>query len=91
MLAFALGYVLVINLVAVAVFAADKQSARAKRRRFRERHLLLLAAIGGSPGAIAAQRLLRHKTRKEPFRTWLGVIVLVQLVAFGGYLAWRLM
>jgi uncharacterized membrane protein YsdA (DUF1294 family) len=81
MWALALAYVAAINLVALAVFALDKQSARRRRRRFRERHLLILAALGGSPGAVAAQRLLRHKTRKEPFRTWLGAILAVHLIA----------
>lgn len=91
MLAFVLAYVAGINAAALAVFAADKRNARARKRRFRERHLLALAALGGSPGAIAAQRLLRHKTKKEPFRTWLGLIVFVQLVAVCGWLAYRLM
>ena len=37
-----------------------------------------MAAVGGSLGAIAAQQILRHKTRKEPFRTQLYVIAGIQ-------------
>ncbi|RAK58704.1 DUF1294 domain-containing protein [Phenylobacterium hankyongense] len=67
-------YLLAINLVAFAAFAADKARARRGDRRIRERTLIVLAALGGSPGAIAGQQLLRHKTRKEPFRTVLWLI-----------------
>ncbi|MBU2135961.1 MAG: DUF1294 domain-containing protein, partial [Alphaproteobacteria bacterium] len=45
-----------------------------------ERTLLTMAAIGGSPGALAAQQILRHKTRKQPFGARLASIVGVQAV-----------
>jgi uncharacterized membrane protein YsdA (DUF1294 family) len=40
-----------------------------------------LAAIGGTIGAFVAAQRLRHKTYKEPFRTNLRVIALVQVLA----------
>lgn len=73
-------YLLAASTAAFAVFAWDKRCAAAGRRRIPERTLLTLAAIGGTPGAIAGQRLLRHKTRKEPFRTRLLWIAGTQLV-----------
>jgi uncharacterized membrane protein YsdA (DUF1294 family) len=85
-----IAYILAVNAVAFAAFAIDKR--RAERRGFRipERTLLWLAAAGGTSGAIAAQQLLRHKTRKEPFRTILWLIAVIQAVALVGlYLAWR--
>jgi uncharacterized membrane protein YsdA (DUF1294 family) len=47
-----------------------------------EKVLLLMAAIGGSPAALAGQLLFRHKisTRKREFRLKLTIVVLVQLV-----------
>ena len=45
----------------------------------RERTLLLAALFGGV-GAWMGQHLLRHKTRKEPFRTQLGVVIVVHLM-----------
>jgi uncharacterized membrane protein YsdA (DUF1294 family) len=49
----------------------------------REGTLLILAFFGGSLGAASAQRMLRHKTQKEPFRSLLkGIVVFhVLLVA----------
>jgi uncharacterized membrane protein YsdA (DUF1294 family) len=62
-------------------FWQDKQKARAGMRRIRESELLGLALVGGSPGALLARHLFRHKTRKEPFSTSLLVIVALQLGA----------
>lgn len=72
--------VLLINLFAFAAFAWDKSAARRGAWRIRESTLLWLAMIGGFPGAIAAQRMLRHKTRKEPFRTQLYAIAGMETV-----------
>ncbi|MFZ2101261.1 MAG: DUF1294 domain-containing protein [Oricola sp.] len=71
---------LVVNLLAFAAFAIDKAAARRDSRRVRESTLLGLALIGGIFGAIAGQRLLRHKTRKEPFRTQLYAIAGMQAI-----------
>ena len=60
------------------LFWFDKTQARDHGWRVRESTLLLAALIGGI-GAWFAQHLLRHKTRKEPFRTRLGLIVGVHL------------
>lgn len=56
------------------LFAWDKAMARAGRRRVPEARLLVFVLIGGL-GACAGQRLLRHKTRKEPFRTRMGLVL----------------
>lgn len=74
-------YGAVINIATFAAFALDKRAAERRAWRIPERRLLLLAAFGGSPAALAAQQMLRHKTRKEPFRTWLWVIVAAQACA----------
>jgi len=77
-------YVLAINAASFAAFALDKRAAERRAWRVPERRLLMLAAFGGSPGALFAQQALRHKTRKEPFRTSLWAIVVTQLAV----LAW---
>jgi uncharacterized membrane protein YsdA (DUF1294 family) len=74
----AVAFVLV-NLWTVVRFWQDKCRATAGERRIPEGDLLRLALIGGSPGALLARRLFRHKTRKEPFSTYLFVIVALQV------------
>ncbi|MBL8553853.1 MAG: DUF1294 domain-containing protein [Phenylobacterium sp.] len=80
-------YLTAINAGTFAAFALDKRAAGRRERRTPERTLLLLAALGGSPAAVAAQQMLRHKTRKEPFRTLLWTIVAAQaaVLAFAAY------
>lgn len=80
-----LAIILMINIVTFCAFWWDKRAARAGHRRVPESRLLGLALIGGSPGAIAAQKWLRHKTRKEPFRSQLLLIVALQAI---GIFAW---
>jgi len=45
-----------------------------------ESELLSIAFIGGIVGSIAAQHLLRHKTRKQPFKFYLYGIAGLQIV-----------
>lgn len=75
---------LVVNCWTMLRFWQDKQRARAGERRISEADLLILALIGGSPAALLARHLFRHKTRKEPFTTQLFVIVALQLGALIG-------
>jgi uncharacterized membrane protein YsdA (DUF1294 family) len=75
-----------INLWTVAAFGRDKARARAGQRRISEAELLALAAIGGSPGALLARRLFRHKTWKQPFSSYLIVIAAIQ----AGALIWAI-
>lgn len=67
----------ILNITTFCVFWWDKAAARGGKRRVPENDLLSLALFGGSLGAWAAQRLLRHKTRKEPFRTRLTAILVL--------------
>jgi uncharacterized membrane protein YsdA (DUF1294 family) len=66
-------------------FWQDKQRAIAGQRRFSEADLLGLALIGGSPGALLARHLFRHKTRKQPFSTQLFVIIALQIGLMLGF------
>lgn len=49
-------------------YAWDKRAAINARRRVRERTLHALELAGGWPGALAAQRMLRHKSSDRWFR-----------------------
>ena len=64
-----LGLYLVTSAVAFVTYSVDKSAARNGRWRTQESTLHLFALIGGWPGALAAQRLLRHKCKKQSFQT----------------------
>ena len=68
-----------VNVATYAAFAADKRAAIRGEWRIREDTLLGLALVGGSFGAVLGQTILRHKTRKEPFRTQLYFIIGLEL------------
>jgi len=63
--------------LAFVVYAADKAAARAGRQRVSEGSLIMLGFVGGWPGALLAQQLLRHKTIKQSFqrRFWQSVLL----------------
>ena len=82
-----LGWLALVNLLAFLALAKDKHAAKKRRRRVPERRLLWLAALGGTPGGFAAIHLFSHKTRKQPFRRWLFLILGVQIVGLGLLLA----
>lgn len=70
----------VFNFITFGIFAFDKFLARTHRNRISEKTLITLAMIGGSVGAIFAQKFFRHKTRK--FRYILWIIFIIQFIAF---------
>jgi uncharacterized membrane protein YsdA (DUF1294 family) len=76
---------LLINVWTAFRFWQDKQKAINGGRRIPEADLLGLALIGGTPGAFLARHLFRHKTRKEPFSTYLQVILVLQIGVIIGW------
>lgn len=82
------GALLALNLLTLWVYAADKNAARNGTWRVRERHLHLLALLGGWPAAWLAQQRLRHKTSKLSFRVVYGLSVALHCAALIGWL-WR--
>lgn len=76
-----IGYAVGVNLLAYLAMAFDKARAENGLPRIPEATLLKLAMFGGSIGTVIAQQTIRHKTRKEPFRSRLAGIVLLQAVA----------
>lgn len=74
-------YLAAANAVAFAVYGADKRRARRGLWRVPEATLLLLAALGGSVGALAGMYLFRHKTRKPKFFLGVPAILAAQLAA----------
>jgi len=78
----AVGIVYVVaSIAAFVAYARDKSAARAGARRTPEASLHLLAIVGGWPGALVAQRVLHHKSRKVSFQLVFWATVLANCAA----------
>jgi uncharacterized membrane protein YsdA (DUF1294 family)/cold shock CspA family protein len=77
-----LGVYLFISTVTFLAYAIDKSAAQAGHWRIGENTLQLLALAGGWPGALLAQQILRHKSRKGSFRVVLWIAVLLNCAGF---------
>ena len=88
-------WLIVINLVTFFVFGFDKLKAKYKEkhetaRRVPEKTLFLLAALGGSVGALIGMRVWRHKTLHKTFRIDIPLILAAQiLIPAGLWLCWN--
>lgn len=75
-----LTYFAAINIITFIVYARDKRLAKKTNvRRIPEKTLLLLAAIGGSIGALIAMYTLRHKTLHKKFFLGVPAILITQI------------
>ncbi|SDS29672.1 DUF1294 domain-containing protein [Pseudomonas oryzae] len=85
------------SLLAIALYWHDKRSARKGRWRVPERILHGAELFGGWPGALLAQQVFRHKTRKVSYQAvfW-GIVGLHQAfwgdwLLLGGFVIRRLL
>lgn len=67
--------------VTFIAYAFDKSAAIKGRQRTPEQTLHLLELLGGWPGALIAQNLFRHKSRKASFQIAFWAIVLLNCAA----------
>lgn len=68
------------SVVAFVVYAHDKSAARNNQRRTPETTLHLISLAGGWPGALLAQKVIRHKSSKVEFQRVFWVTVAVNCV-----------
>ena len=77
-------WLVLINLVTFFVFGMDKLKAKRKEkresvRRVPEKTLFLLAAIGGSVGALLGMKVWHHKTLHKTFKYGIPAILILPL------------
>lgn len=60
-------YIVLANLLGLWLMGSDKQKARRKQWRIREKTLWTIAAAGGAIGMTIGMFLFRHKTRHMTF------------------------
>ncbi|MBP5410671.1 MAG: DUF1294 domain-containing protein [Lachnospiraceae bacterium] len=82
-------YLAVINVVAFIVYGIDKHRAKAGAWRISEMTLWVLAAIGGSVGALLGMEVFRHKTKKRSFQIVIAAIVFVQVLLVLGWVYYK--
>ena len=79
MIKWVLLWVAAVSLADFVLMGVDKWKARRGAWRVKERTFFLLAALGGSPGAILGMWAFRHKTRHWYFKFGLPAIFAAQL------------
>lgn len=83
------------SVVAFALYGYDKKQARHSGQRTPEKLLHGIELLGGWPGALLAQQVFRHKTRKFSYQLVFWLIVLLHelfwmdRLLFGGRLISR--
>jgi len=79
------GLYLALSLCTFFTYAVDKSAAKRGKWRTKESTLHLMSLMGGWPGALFAQHLLRHKSVKTAFRKlfWLTVVTNLALLGYG--------
>jgi uncharacterized membrane protein YsdA (DUF1294 family) len=73
-------WLIAISVVAFLTYGYDKLIAGTEHMRVPERVLLLLAFVGGTPGALVGMQVFRHKTAKQTFQQQFWLTVLLQLI-----------
>ncbi|CAI0963155.1 DUF1294 domain-containing protein [Serratia entomophila] len=74
-------WLLLANVLTLVIYGWDKLAAIKAWQRVPEVTLLLLGLAGGWLGALVAHQLFRHKTQKQPFKTWFVLSVALNLAA----------
>lgn len=82
----AIGVYVLMSAVAFAVYWADKRRATRGAWRISEGTLHGIELLGGWPGALAAQRVFRHKWRKGGYMAIFWTIVGAHAVAWAWWL-----
>ncbi|MBR3610788.1 MAG: DUF1294 domain-containing protein [Oscillospiraceae bacterium] len=72
-------YYIAVNVIAFAMYGADKYFAKKDMWRISEKALIGIAAIGGAFGAFAGMETFRHKTKHAKFKIFVPVLMAVHL------------
>lgn len=73
--------------VAYLAYVFDKAASLKGQWRTPEKTLHLFSLVGGWPGAMLAQRTLRHKTQKRSFQVTYWATVVLNCAALGTLLS----
>jgi len=68
------------NIFTFAMYAIDKQKARANKWRISEATLIACGFFGGGVGALLGMQLLRHKTQHIKFKVLVPIAIVVNVI-----------
>jgi uncharacterized membrane protein YsdA (DUF1294 family)/cold shock CspA family protein len=71
---------LLMSLLTFFVYAVDKTKAHKNEWRTTEQTIHLFELLGGWPGALITQRVIRHKNKKTSFQVIFWMIVAIHIV-----------
>lgn len=76
---------LLMSVVTLCAYALDKRAAAKGRARTPESRLHLYELMGGWPGGLVGQRVLRHKNRKAAYQVVFWGIVALHAAGWAGW------
>ncbi|OAT43455.1 integral membrane protein [Hafnia paralvei ATCC 29927] len=79
---------LLLNALTLIIYGIDKLAAVKSWQRVPEMTLLFFGLIGGWVGAILGQQIFRHKTQKQPYKTYFIITVILNLAVTLGAMYW---
>ena len=79
-------YLILINAAAFTLYGLDKSFAVKHKWRIPEATLILVACLGGAPGAGLGMLVFHHKTKKKKFRVTIPILIGVFLLLNGFFL-----
>ena len=77
------GFYALMSAISFSLYGLDKRSSTRGGWRTSEARLHLIELLGGWPGALLAQRVFRHKTRKMSFLVVFYLATAVNLAVLG--------
>ena len=76
---------LLLSILSFSLYRQDKMKAQSDQRRTPEKKLHFFSLLGGWPGALVAQRVLHHKSRKKSFIKTYYLTVFMNIAAVSLY------
>lgn len=73
---------ILLNIYGFFIMYADKQRAKQNKWRVSERHIWLVAVVGGALGATIGMRQFRHKTKHKQFAILLPILSVLTIALY---------
>ena len=72
-------YLIIINVYGISIMGIDKWRSSRRKSRVPEKHLFLVAFIGGAVGIYGGMKAFHHKTLHNKFKYGIPIIMIVDI------------